>query len=108
MGVTGDGATRWAVILAGGDGARLRSLTERISGHGRPKQFCPVLGSETLLEATRRRVALGISPHRTLVVVTRPHEPFYAPLLADVWTRQLVVQPENRVVRHDRHDTRRA
>lgn len=96
MGVTSDGATRWAVILAGGDGARLRSLTERISGDGRPKQFCPVLGSATLLEATRRRVALGISPHRTLVVVTRPHEPFYAPLLADVWTRQLVVQPENR------------
>jgi mannose-1-phosphate guanylyltransferase len=41
-------------------------------------------------------VALGISPARTLFVVTRAHERFYAPLLADVWSRQLVVQPENR------------
>ena len=86
----------WGVILAGGDGTRLRSLTERISGDARPKQFCPILGRETLLAETRRRVALGIAPARTLFVVTRTHERFYTPLLADVWSRKLVVQPENR------------
>src|SRR5260370_1151683 len=37
---------RWAVILAGGDGTRLRSLTRAIAGDDRPKQFCPILGSE--------------------------------------------------------------
>src|SRR5882672_5256937 len=34
----------WAVILAGGDGTRLRSLTRAIAGDDRPKQFCEILG----------------------------------------------------------------
>ena len=38
----------WAVILAGGDGTRLRSLTRRITGDERPKQFCPLIGQNTL------------------------------------------------------------
>jgi len=46
-----------AVILAGGDGTRLRELTRRIVGDDRPKQFCRILGSETLLDQTRQRVA---------------------------------------------------
>lgn len=48
---------RWGVILAGGDGTRLTSLTRQITGDDRPKQFCPSLGADTLLSETRRRVA---------------------------------------------------
>jgi len=87
---------RWGVILAGGDGFRLRPLTRMIAGDNRPKQFCPVLGQETLLEQTRRRSALVIPPERTLVVVTGAHERFYAPVIADMGSRSVVVQPENR------------
>lgn len=87
---------RWAVILAGGDGVRLRPLTRRISGDDRPKQFCPVIGEETLLDQTRRRVTLGFSPQRIAVVVTKSHEPYYSPLLCNYPTYSVVVQPENR------------
>ena len=38
-----------AIILAGGEGRRLLSLTRQLSGDDRPKQFCAVLGDETLL-----------------------------------------------------------
>ena len=86
----------WGVILAGGDGVRLRSLTRRITGDERPKQFCPILGHETLLNQTRRRTALTVSPDRTLVVVTQAHERFYTPVLAGPLSSSLVVQPENR------------
>jgi len=35
---------RWAIILAGGDGTRLQSMTRTITGDNRPKQF--VSGSD--------------------------------------------------------------
>ena len=97
--VGGAGLTRpqrWGVILAGGDGVRLRSLTQMISGDERPKQFCPIFGRETLLEQTRRRLAHAVSRNRALVVVTRTHEPFYADDVATMDSRNLVVQPANR------------
>ena len=37
---------RWAVVLAGGDGTRLQSLTLKIAGDQRPKQFCSFFGAE--------------------------------------------------------------
>ena len=87
------GSDRWAVILAGGDGTRLRSLTRTISGDERPKQFCPIIGGRTLLDQTRRRVALSVAPQQTLTVVTRTHERFYKPLMD---AKGLLVQPENK------------
>ena len=72
---------RWAVILAGGDGTRLQSLTRSISGDDRPKQFCPIIGGRTLLDQTSRRVALSVAPEQTLTVLTRTHERFYGSLL---------------------------
>jgi len=88
-------AHRWGVILAGGEGARLRSLTRAIVGDERPKQFCPILGDETLLDQTRNRVALAVPPQQTLFVLTRTHEQFYRSHLRDVLPDQLVVQPKN-------------
>ena len=85
-----------AVILAGGDGTRLRELTQRIAGDDRPKQFCRVLGSETLLEQTRWRVGRVIAPSRTFFSVTHRHEDYYRPALAGVSRRNVVVQPDNR------------
>lgn len=86
---------RWAVILAGGDGTRLSSLTRMISGDERPKQFCPIIGGETLLQQTVRRVALAVKPEQMMFVVTEKHERFYDALLSDVSRRQLVIQPRN-------------
>ena len=85
----------WAVILAGGDGTRLKSLTRKIAGDERPKQFCSVLGKATLLEETRNRTALELARERTLYVVNRMHEPYYGPVLTDQPANNLVVQPAN-------------
>jgi mannose-1-phosphate guanylyltransferase len=89
-------APPWALILAGGDGTRLRTLTRLISGDARPKQFCRLLDGETLLERTQQRVGLVSRLDRQVVVVTRAHEPFYSGLVADLAPGRLVVQPANR------------
>jgi mannose-1-phosphate guanylyltransferase len=85
----------WAVILAGGDGTRLKSLSRRITGDERPKQFCPVFGDMTLLEETQRRVAIELAKERTLFVVNRHHEPYYAGILGDTPASNLIEQPRN-------------
>ena len=87
---------KWAIILAGGDGTRLQSMTRAITGDNRPKQFVPVIGRNTLLDQTRRRVALSIEPHRTLIVVTEKHRRFYEPLAHEISSNLLVEQPVNK------------
>jgi mannose-1-phosphate guanylyltransferase len=87
---------RWGLILAGGDGKRLLPLTRRIAGDDRPKQFCPILHGETLLDRTRRRVGQLIEPHRTVLVVTKTHERFYAGQVEGSSAAPLLVQPSNR------------
>lgn len=87
---------RWGLILAGGEGVRLRPLTRAIAGEERPKQFCAVVGLETLLERTRRRAALAISPARTLVALTQRHERYYRPLIGGMPRHCALIQPEDR------------
>jgi mannose-1-phosphate guanylyltransferase len=86
----------WAIVLAGGDGTRLRSLTQLISGEDRPKQFCRVYGGKTLLAHTRARLAGAFHPERTAFVLVKAHERFYRSELTDVEPDQLIVQPGNK------------
>jgi mannose-1-phosphate guanylyltransferase len=86
---------RWALILAGGDGSRLRPLTRILAGDDRPKQFCTFFGGETLLDRTRQRVSWIIPEERIAVVVTKQHRQYYEP---DVLRTAplLTIQPEDR------------
>ena len=85
----------WALLLAGGEGRRLRPLTRQISGDQRPKQFCPIYDGETLLDRTRRRADLLSRMDHQVVVVNRDHAPYYASLARELAPDRLVVQPDN-------------
>lgn len=87
---------RWGIVLAGGDGKRLLPLTRRIAGDDRPKQFCPILYGETLLDCTRRRIGQLIEPHKTVLVVTKTHERFFAGQVEGSSAGPILVQPFNR------------
>lgn len=49
----------WAIVLAGGEGVRLRPLTRRLYAEERPKQYAILTGSRSLLRQTLR---VGMSP----------------------------------------------
>ncbi len=87
---------RWGVILAGGDGMRLRPLTRQIAGDERPKQFCAVLGNASLLQQTRNRVSRILPARRTWLVLNEMHKRFYAGQVAGVPPEGLLIQPANR------------
>lgn len=85
------------VILAGGDGQRLWTLTTDAEGNPVPKQFCRLGGTDTLLERTMRRMAPLAPPERTYVCVMEKHRAYWEPLLRGVLPDEnIVVQPQNR------------
>ena len=84
------------IILAGGEGQRLRAFIRALVGEERPKQFCAIVGDDTLLDQTRRRARMLVDDERLLTVVTAAHERFYVPALAGIAPETIVVQPAGR------------
>jgi len=71
-------------------------MTRELAGDDRPKQFCRVMGGETLLEQTWRRALLSVPRANVMAVVTERHERFYRTLLPSIGIPQVVSQPQNR------------
>ena len=89
---------RSAVVLAGGDGLRLRSFVEKLRGDCLPKQYVNFLGDHSLLEATLKRARALVPFRRQLVVVTKSHfdYPEVAQQLSNFPDVHVAVQPMNR------------
>lgn len=86
----------WAIVLAGGQGVRLRPLTRHLHGEDRPKQFAVVVGGRSLLQQTLKRIGLRIPRERTLVVALREHAGYLASEFAGAPAPRLLVQPADR------------
>lgn len=91
-----DRANQWALVLAGGDGTRLQGLTRRITGRAIPKQYCRIVGEQSLLESTLERVGCVVPLERTLVVVNEDHLELASDHLTAVPSHNVLVQPCNR------------
>ena len=63
----------WSIVLAGGEGERLKPFVLRWLGHHRPKQYCTFVGTRSMFEHTLDRATLIASPKRTVVVAARHH-----------------------------------
>jgi mannose-1-phosphate guanylyltransferase len=94
---TGD---EWAIVLAGGDGTRVRDLTKGPSGVSVPKQYCTFGGDRSLLGLALDRARKVVGPDRVVVVVAEQHRPWWELELGcppDVLPAEnVVVQPANR------------
>jgi mannose-1-phosphate guanylyltransferase len=86
----------WAVILAGGDGTRLRELSYKVSGDHRPKQFSKFFGRKTLLSHTQDRLQPLFRDENTLFALNHAHRMYYERELADIASARKLIQPSNR------------
>lgn len=93
---SGDRGGLWSVVLAGGEGTRLRPLVRHLCGDERPKQFSPLLGARTLLGQTLDRVGRLIPPERTVVVTLQAHARYLERELGEKPCPHVLSQPESR------------
>jgi mannose-1-phosphate guanylyltransferase len=87
----------WAVVLAGGQGIRLRELTRHVYGDDRPKQYAVLTGSKSLLRQTLDRVS-RLVPRQQIAVVTMAGHSAYATaeLKHETPTPHVIEQPRDR------------
>jgi mannose-1-phosphate guanylyltransferase len=85
----------WAVVLAAGEGRRLRPLTRALYGRDLPKQFAEIEPGRTMLQATLDRIAPIFPARRTIVVVDRTQEDDARPQLERFPGVDLALQPRN-------------
>jgi len=86
----------WAVVLAGGDGARVSELTRHGDGEPTPKQFWRAGRGSAMVRWALARARRLVPPERTLVVVNAAHRRFWDGLFDDLPVRNILVQPANR------------
>ena len=89
-------AETWALVLAGGEGNRLRSLTTKPCGTAVPKQFCSLNGERTLLEDAVVRANTVTSVAHICAIVAEQHRQWWTLPLAHLPKPNVIVQPCNR------------
>jgi mannose-1-phosphate guanylyltransferase len=89
-------AKTWALVLAAGEGTRLRSLTTTPSGAAIPKQYCSLRNGPSLLEEALQRARAVASNAHTCVVVAKQHRRWSEPQLQSLPIENRIEQPENR------------
>jgi len=86
----------WVIILAAGEGKRVMDLTRDRWGLPAPKQYSLIDGRRTLLDVTLKRARKIAPPERIVAVVAAQHRRWWVSELADLPTRNVIPQPENR------------
>ena len=86
----------WSIVLAGGEGERVRPFVQRWLGCHKPKQYCAFVGDRSMLQHTVDRATQLAPPSRTVAIVAREHR---REALAQLQGRQvgsILLQPVNR------------
>lgn len=86
----------WSVILAGGEGMRVRPMIEQWKGRHIPKQYCAFVGNQSMLTHTLKRADMLSPGHQKVTVLSRNHRYDAWPSFEGLQTGTIVLQPANR------------
>jgi len=91
-------AASWGLVLAAGEGKRLRSYIHEIRGDDLPKQYVNFIGRRSMLEHTFERAKKLIPVRQILTIVSRDHLRFaeVQHQLSHQPKQNIIVQPENK------------
>ena len=91
-----DMAEIWAVVLAGGEGRRLRKLTTTREGVVIPKQYCSLGRSSCLLQDALTRARTVALPSHVCTVVAAQHRRWWNSAVASLDESNVYIQPHDR------------
>ena len=86
----------WGIVLAAGEGTRVREFLAQVCGGRGIKQFCAVTGRRSMLQHTLDRAQQLIPRERILVVVSTDHRTEVEAQLTNWPTENIIFQPANR------------
>lgn len=89
-------STPWVVVLAAGEGTRLRSLTTDAIGRSVPKQYCTLEGGPTLLQQALRRGRAFSGRRRLCAIVAQRHFEWWPSALQSLSLDNIFVQSADR------------
>jgi mannose-1-phosphate guanylyltransferase len=91
-----NGPALWGIVLAGGEGERLRAFVQASFGTDTPKQFCTFCGRRTMVERTLMRTQRVIPRERLLLSATAHHRLHVLGSMARHPPGTVLFQPLNR------------
>ena len=83
----------WGIVLSGGEGTRLQHFIQKIYGFVRPKQYCALVGTRSMLQHTVDRTKSLIPPEKILTVVNQTHLKYVRTQLESQPSETILVQP---------------
>lgn len=86
----------WAIVLAGGEGERMKPAISRWLGEERPKQYCTFTGTRSMLEHTWDRCRQITLSSRIVSVIGSGHSRFLNRLRQEATPGTVIEQPEAR------------
>jgi mannose-1-phosphate guanylyltransferase len=86
----------WSIILAGGEGERLKPFVQRWLGFHRPKQYCTLIGTRSMFQHTLDRADQIAIRGQKVTVIGRTHQREACAQFSPEKDGKLIVQPVNR------------
>ncbi len=86
----------WGIILAAGDGKRLKQYIRTRFNSDCPKQFCAFTGTRSMLAHTIARAELFIPADRIIVTVNNKQSSYAAHDVSGLEQGNVIVQPSNK------------
>ncbi len=86
----------WAIVLAGGEGTRMRSYIASRLGVLRPKQYCVFTGTRSLLQHALDRMSRAVDHDQVITVIGRGHWSHLLETSSGRLPGRIIEQPDSR------------
>jgi mannose-1-phosphate guanylyltransferase len=83
----------WGIVLAGGDGERLKDFVKKQYGYHRPKQYCTFTGTRSMIRHTLDRALMLIPREHLLTIITKHHHKYAFEELGEILSDTIISQP---------------